>query len=149
MSLDLDGSVVLEFNDDSNRYTFIDGNSAFNLVKLPSRKHPYPIKLRTFVKKNESREETTFFPRMLFLNQFFKSTRMLSEPVMEYSPETWASQASLAGLFEVNPQLGEKYLLVYTSRLDQVKTSMIETEEDIYKVLHVGKGLIELIDDPD
>jgi hypothetical protein len=139
--------LAITINNELNKFNFFDGNSIFALIHLPLPKHPYALHLKSFINSSNPQNLEVFFPRLVFLNRYFKPLRMLSEPMLKYSPETWSSHAYLSGVFHVNPQHNEVYLLIYSSNKDLLRKSEIENQSryHVEKIHHVKKGFVELI----
>gem|GEM_PF-5361043 len=137
--------LAININTKSNSYHFTDGISRFSLIRLPIIKKNYALKLSLIVRnKSRSHEGEVFFPRLVFLDRNFKAIRMVNDPVMEFVPESWSSQASLKGIFRVDIKRGERYLLLYSSRKDLLKKSIIVGKASTERIWHSTLGMLEL-----
>ena len=103
------------FNYLSPTYSFPSGISPYVGVVLPDNPGKLSVRIRSFA--NEA--DTQFiYPTLLFLDINREPTRMVTDAVYRVKPESWKAYASIEGIVQVKPWLGEKYVVVMTTERD-------------------------------
>ena len=103
------------FNYLSPTYAFPSGISPYVGIVLPDTPGQLSVRVRSFADQGQ----TSFvYPTLLFLDGNREPTRMVTDAVYRLKPESWNSYASIEGIVQVKPWLGEKYLVVMTTDRD-------------------------------
>lgn len=146
------GVKVLEFGraehlrvtEDLLPYRFAEGDSRYLIFKLPASRDDYILELRAFVRKYKSEgvSHGVFFPQVITLSKALKPLRIIVNPVLSYSPETWSSYAFLQGVFKVDRSKGqeEEYVLVNTTREQLKLSSQYYSGDELVAIEHMKYG---------
>lgn len=125
-------------------YRFTEGDSRYLIFKLPTSKEDYVLELRAFIRKYKAEgvSHGVFFPQLVTLSKSLKPLRIITNPVLSYSPETWSSYAYLQGVFEVDRTKGqeEEYMLVNTTREQLKLSSQYYVGEQLVAIEHMKYG---------
>lgn len=126
--------------DDASDYPFLSGPSRYRLVRLPeaSRTASLVIRLRSF------HNQGLFVPSVAFLDETMQPVRLVTDLVMEYTPESWHRQGYLQAMVPAFPARGERWLLVYTTPADRQGQTVVETARGPRAIAHQGRGLVSL-----
>lgn len=102
-----------ELNHFSPHFDFPMGKSYYAGFKLPGSKSVYGLRIRSFANKN------VVYPSLLFLDEAKRPTRLVSDAVYKFHPETWSRYAFIEGVVPVRVHQGERYVLVLTTSEDR------------------------------
>lgn len=130
----------VRITEDSPVYDFSSGESAFQLVALPSGEftHGFVTRLRSYAHKG------VFVPTLAFLDRDFRPVRLITDLVMDYYPETWRKRGYLEAWVPVFPGQGERWLLVLTRSEDLRAQTVYDADHGPVAIPHVPYGELGL-----
>jgi hypothetical protein len=79
-------------------------------------------------------------PSLAFLDQDLRPIRLVTDLVMDYSPETWRRRGYLEAWVPVFPGRGERWLMLYTREQDLQAQTVVETKQGPKAIPHVRFG---------
>ncbi|WP_087461316.1 MalM family protein [Oleiphilus messinensis] len=130
-SLSSEREILVEIDDRSNDFNFPSGQSRYELVKIDEaglNTNPL-VRMRTFDQKG------LFYPTIIMLGRSFEPLRMIVYPKLDYHPETWNRYGYMESLFKVNYMNGEKYILVFSRRNEQIYNEAVPDKKGRQKQL--------------
>jgi len=117
-------------------HDFDTGRSPFQLIALPSR-----ASVPAFVARLRSYDHNGLvIPSLAFLDKDLQPVRLVTDLVMDYSPETWRRRGYLEAWVPVFPGQGERWLLLYTREQDLEAQTVVETRQGPKAIPHVRFG---------
>jgi hypothetical protein len=120
----------------SPEHDFDTGRSPFQLIALPARSS-----LPAFVARLRSYDHNGLvIPSLAFLDQDLRPIRLVTDLVMDYSPETWRRRGYLEAWVPVFPGRGERWLMLYTREQDLQAQTVVETKQGPKAIPHVRFG---------
>ncbi|WP_372999593.1 MalM family protein [Marinobacter sp.] len=131
--------VTLE--DGSATHPFLTGNSAYQLIELPDAgKHgSFVMRLRSYARNG------VFVPSLVFLNEQKEPVRLVTDLVMDFTPENWHRRGYLEAWIPAFPAQGERWLVLFTRDEDLNGQTVFETGAGPGKMPHVMQGEIGLM----
>ena len=146
LSFERSEHVIIER--DMTSFRFVDGDSRYQLVRLPVSEENYFIELRSYIRryKHEGVDSGVFFPHLVMLDKQLRPLRVITDAVLAYTPETWSDYGYLQGIFEVDRtnEKEEEYLLVFTTRDSLRQESVYDHPEASIRVKHMRTGSLGL-----
>jgi len=128
-------------------YRFVDGDSRYQLVKLPDFGRDYRVTVKSFVRsyKDEGIKHGAFIPQLVMLDRNKNVRRIISELDSESHAETWSSYGYLKSVIEVQQQQidAEALILVYTRARDLRRVTTIEDSSGRWEIKHMEVGSLE------
>ena len=121
-------------------YPFLSGISPYRLVRLPDATAAASLVLRLRSFANEG----LFIPSAAFLNESLEPVRLVTDLVMEYTPESWHRQGYLQAMLPAFPAGGERWLLLYTTAADLAGQTVVETRRGPRAIPHRRQGLLSV-----
>lgn len=141
---------------DDRPFRFEDGESRYLLLKLPSSRQNYPLRVRSFIRKFDKQQidHGVFLPQLVLLNQDKELVRIIAEPLLQFEAENWVKYGYLEGVFQIDQhiddRLDERYLVVNTTFADLSRVTQVEVEGEPIDIEHMPTGSFEieiLVDD--
>lgn len=141
---------------DDRPFRFEDGDSRYLLLKLPSSRQNYPLRLRSFIRKFDKQqiEHGVFLPQLVLLNEEKELVRVVAAPLLGFEAENWLKYGYLEGVFEVqqhaDARLDERFLVINTTFEDLSRVTQVEVDGEILDIDHMPTGSFEievLVDD--
>ncbi|CAM3531300.1 MalM family protein [Parendozoicomonas haliclonae] len=109
------------FNSLSPSYAFPSGLSPYIGFVLPSDPGRLSVRIRSFAQADSP---DFIYPTLLFLDAHREPVRMVTDAVYRLKPESWNSYASIEGVVQVKPWLGERYLVIMTTSKDRQQQTL-------------------------
>ncbi len=121
-------------------YAFLSGTSPYRLVRLPdpAESASLVMRLRSF------NTQGLFVPSAAFLDGSLQPVRLVTDLVMDYTPESWHRQGYLEALLPAFPARGERWLLLYTTAADLQGQTVVETSQGPRAIPHRQQGLLSV-----
>ena len=148
LPLRLDKGLHVPLDRDDFSYRFADGDSRYQLVRLPDVRKNYLLTIKTFVRsyKKLGIDHGAFIPQVVLLDRDKRVTRILSQLSSDSHAETWSTYGYLKSVIEV--EQGEidydAFLLVYTRASDLRQVSTIEDSSGAWEIKHMEIGSLEV-----
>lgn len=137
-------SEHLRVLEESMPYRFNEGDSRYLIFKLPDSKENFAIQLRAFIKEfgNQDIEHGVFYPQIVMLDINLQPLRIIANPVLEFTPESWSNYGFLQGVFEVDrtEDREEVYVLLNTTKDALNKLSQYDYDEGRIVIQHMKYG---------
>lgn len=124
----------------AREFSFESGPSPYRLVRLPEATESASLVLRLRSFNNDG----LFVPSVAFLNESLEPERLVTDLVMEYTPESWHRQGYLEAMIPAFPSQGERWLLIYTTRSDLDGQTVVETNRGPRAIPHLRRGLLSI-----
>ncbi|MBR9870157.1 MAG: hypothetical protein GYB26_03355 [Gammaproteobacteria bacterium] len=126
----------VQMNDNSPRHRFSSGESPFQLIALPSSvaNSGFVMRLRAYD------HHGVFVPSLAFLDREFQVVRVVTDLVMDYTPENWHRRGYLEAWVPAFPGQGERWLVIYTRSQDLKAQTVITTDSGPQAIPHTEKG---------
>ncbi len=126
----------VQMDGNSPNHRFSSGESPFQLIALPLSvsNSGFVMRLRAYD------HHGVFVPSLAFLNREFQVVRMVTDLVMDYTPENWHRRGYLEAWVPALPDQGERWLVLYTRSQDLGKQTVIATESGPKAIPHTGTG---------
>lgn len=125
-------------------YRFHEGDSRYLIFKLPDSAENFAIQLRAFIKEFRGLDidHGVFYPQIVMLDINLQPLRIIANPVLEFTPESWSNYGYLQGVFEVDRTEGreEVYALLNTTRDALKKASQYDYEAGRITIRHMKFG---------
>ena len=138
VELDQGDGNLLEVNEKDYAHEFGIGHSLLRIVKLPATDEVQTLRIRTYAGPK------VFYPSILVLDEEYQPQRFLQDIVYVYEPENWFRYGYLEGYFKVDSQKS-KYLVIFTTKKDERKLTVVEGIEEKPIVLHHdNQGILHL-----
>lgn len=130
----------VEFQPDTPVHSFFSGSSAYRLVRLPdpAETRSLIIRIRSFAQNG------ILVPSVAFLDESLRPLRLVTDMIMDFTPESWHRQAYLEAHVPAFPERRERWLLIYTRDEDLAGQTVIETRRGPKALHHRDQGLISL-----
>lgn len=148
LSLRLDKGLHVPLDRDDFSYRFADGDSRYQLVRLPDVRKNYLLTIKTFVRsyKKLGIDHGAFIPQIVLLDREKRVTRILSQLSSDSHAETWSSYGYLKSVIEVEQSEidYDAFLLVYTRASDLRRVSTIEDSSGAWEIKHMEIGSLEV-----
>ena len=131
----------VSFSDDSAVHTFLTGTSPYQLIKLPDADEHSSllIRLRSYAK------DGVFVPSLVFLDEEMAPLRLVTDLVMDFTPENWHRRGYLEAWVPAFPGQQERWLVLFTRDDDLKSQTVIETRTGPLKIPHIRHGEIGLM----
>ncbi|WP_088828212.1 MalM family protein [Marinobacter sp. es.048] len=128
-------------SDGSETHPFLTGTSPYQLIALPDAdKHAsLVIRLHSYAK------DGVFVPSLVFLDQKMAPLRLVTDLVMDFTPENWHRRGYLEAWVPAFPGQGERWLVLFTREQDLEGQTVIETRVGPQKIPHIRHGEIGLM----
>lgn len=128
-------------SDGSVTHPFLTGTSPYQLIALPDAdKHAsLVIRLRSYAKHG------VFVPSLVFLDEKMAPLRLVTDLVMDFTPENWHRRGYLEAWVPAFPHQGERWLVLFTRDQDLAGQTVIETRAGPQKIPHIRRGEIGLM----
>ncbi|MBL3825375.1 hypothetical protein JHD60_11435 [Marinobacter sp. MW3] len=128
-------------SDGSVTHPFLTGTSPYQLVELPDAdKHAsLVIRLRSYAK------DGVFVPSLVFLDETMAPLRLVTDLVMDFTPENWHRRGYLEAWVPAFPRQGERWLVLFTREQDLEGQTVMETGDGPRKIPHIRRGEIGLM----
>ncbi|PAU81280.1 hypothetical protein CK501_06935 [Halovibrio salipaludis] len=143
LQLEPERTLPVDLGEAADVYRFATGTSRFALVRLPPEPEQSLLRIRSFI-----RDGGFFLPNAVFLDGGFRPVRMVTDIVMEYSPETWRRYGHMEARLALKPDSGERWLVVFTRPEDLESGTMVGEEGRRRRLTHepVGSLSLRLVD---
>lgn len=130
----------ISMDKDAPMHEFLTGTSPYQLVRLPPEGHndAFIFRLRSYAR------EGVFVPSAVFLDAQMMPVRLVTDLVMEYTPENWHRRGYLQAWIPAFPGRGEHWLLLFTRQDALDGQTVVETRSGPRKIPHVTVGEIGL-----
>lgn len=117
-------------------HDFNSGRSPFQLIALPpaTSAPAFVARLRSYAHNG------VVVPSLAFLDRDFRPVRLVTDMVLDYTPETWRQRGYLEAWVPVFPGQGERWLVVFTKAQDLDGQTVIETRDGPKAISHVRFG---------
>ncbi len=135
---------------DDAPFRFEDGDSRYLLLKLPSSRRNYPMRLRSFVRSFDEQgiSHGVFLPQIVFLNEEKQPVRILAEPLLRFEEENWVKYGYLEGVFQVEQNaddaLDERFVLINSTFSSRSRVTEVEEEGRDVAIKHMPVGSFEI-----
>ncbi|WP_296930982.1 MalM family protein [uncultured Marinobacter sp.] len=128
-------------SDDSATHPFLSGTSPYQLIALPGADEhaSLVIRLRSYAKNG------VFVPSLAFLDETMAPLRLVTDLVMDFTPENWHRRGYLEAWVPAFPGQGERWLVVFTREEDLKGQTVTETSTGPRKIPHIRRGEIGLM----
>lgn len=128
-------------SDASETHPFLTGTSTYQLISLPdANKHrSLVIRLRSYAK------DGVFVPSLVFLDENMAPLRLVTDLVMDFTPENWHRRGFLEAWVPAFPGQGERWLVLFTREQDLEGQTVVETRAGPRKIPHIRGGEIGLM----
>jgi hypothetical protein len=131
----------VNFTDGSATHPFLTGTSPYQLIELPDADQhaSLVIRLRSYAKGG------VFVPSLVFLDETMAPLRLVTDLVMDFTPENWHRRGYLEAWVPAFPGQGERWLVVFTREEDLKGQTVTETSAGLRKISHIRRGEIGLM----
>ncbi len=121
-------------------HPFSTGDSPYRLVRLPSAKthNDFILHLRSFA------NDGVFVPSVAFLDASFEPSRIVTDLVAEFVPESWHSLGYLHAYIPVFPGRGERWMVIFTRDDDLAGQTVFEGKYGPEAIPHTRTGELGL-----
>ncbi|MFO8140609.1 MAG: MalM family protein [Marinobacter sp.] len=119
---------------ESSEHDFSSGRSPFQLIALPADASAFVARLRSYAHNG------LVVPSLAFLDEDLRPVRLVTDLVLDYTPETWRQRGYLEAWLPVFPDQGERWLIVFTKVQDLQGQTVIETRHGPKAIPHVRFG---------
>lgn len=121
---------------ESPEHDFSSGRSPFQLIALPADASApaFVARLRSYAHNG------LVVPSLAFLDEELRPVRLVTDLVLDYTPETWRQRGYLEAWLPVFPDQGERWLIVFTKVQDLQGQTVIETRHGPKAIPHVRFG---------
>lgn len=137
--LEPERTLPVSLTDEAGVYDFSTGKSRFSLVRLPQAPEQSLLRVRSFI-----RNGGFLVPNAVFLDGGFRPVRMVTDMVMEYSPETWRRYGYMAARLAMRPESGERWLVLFTRFDDLESSTEVGKEQQRRRLTHEPAGSLSL-----
>lgn len=127
--------------DSSATHPFLTGPSPFQLIALPDgdRHGSFVMRLRSYAQNG------VFVPSVVFLDEQMAPLRLVTDLVMNFTPENWHRRGYLEAWIPAFPGHNERWMVLFTRDEDLEGQTVIETRAGPRKIPHVSQGEIGLM----
>jgi hypothetical protein len=131
----------ISLSDDSATHPFLTGTSPYQLIELPDAgaHRSLVIRLRSYAK------DGVFVPSLVFLDESMAPLRLVTDLVMDFTPENWHRRGYLEAWVPAFPGQDERWLVLFTRDEDLNGQTVIETPAGPRKIPHIRHGEIGLM----
>ncbi|MFV8571250.1 MalM family protein [Marinobacter sp. SBS5] len=131
----------VQMGDETPRHPFSSGESPFQLVALPlgAAKSGFVMRLRAYD------HHGVFVPSLAFLDREFGVVRIVTDLVMDYTPENWHRRGYFEAWVPAFPGQGERWLVLYTRWQDLEAQTVIDTDSGPKAIPHNEKGELGIV----
>ncbi|GGC74158.1 MalM family protein [Marinobacter halophilus] len=127
---------AVRLEQESSEHDFSSGRSPFQLIALPA-----DVSAPAFVARLRSYAHNGLVvPSLAFLDEDLRPVRLVTDLVLDYTPETWRQRGYLEAWVPVFPGQGERWLIVFTKAQDLQGQTVIETRHGPKTIPHVRFG---------
>jgi hypothetical protein len=128
-------------SDEASTHPFLTGNSPYQLIALPDpdKHRSLVIRLRSYAR------DGVFVPSLVFLDEKMAPLRLVTDLVMDFTPENWHRRGYLEAWVPAFPGQGERWLVLFTREQDLKGQTVIETRFGPQKIPHIRRGEIGLM----
>jgi hypothetical protein len=128
-------------SDRSATHPFLTGTSPYQLIALPyPDKHgSLVIRLRSYARNG------VVVPSLVFLDEKMAPLRLVTDLVVDFTPENWHRRGYLEAWVPAFPGQGERWLVLFTREQDLEGQTVIETRTGPEKIPHIRHGEIGLM----
>jgi hypothetical protein len=148
LELSLEQSAYVDLPRDKFSYRFVDGDSRYGVVRLPSLNKKYLLMIKSFVRRFEDRgiDNGAFIPQIVVLDGEKRVKRIISNLSMQANEETWRSYGFLKAVIDVDQTEidADRFLLIYTSRDDLRRYTVIDDAQNPWQIKHMEVGAVEV-----
>jgi hypothetical protein len=141
--LTFERSEHLKIERESLPYRFNEGDSRYLIFKLPDSLENFALQLRAFIRrfKDQKIAHGVFYPQLVMLDATLRPLRIIADPILDYTPETWSNYGYLQGVFEIDRKEGseEVYVMLNTTKDHLRKVSLYEAEGGV-EIRHMRYG---------
>ncbi|MBU2955440.1 MalM family protein, partial [Marinobacter sp. F3R08] len=129
------------FSTNSTTHSFLTGLSPYQLIALPDpdQHGSLVIRLRTYENSG------VVVPSLVFLDEDMTPLRLVTDLVMEFTPESWHRRGYLEAWVPAFPGHGERWLVLFTRDEDLKNQTVIGTQANPSKIPHIRHGEIGLM----
>ncbi|WP_372964595.1 MalM family protein [Marinobacter sp.] len=126
----------VRIDSDTTRHEFSSGESPFQLIALPSGtiKPGFVMRIRAY------NHQGVFIPSLAFLDREFRVVRVVTDLVMDYTPENWRRRGFFEAWVPAFPGQGERWMIVYTRSEDLAGQTVIDTDYGPQAITHKAEG---------
>ncbi|MDP4546587.1 MalM family protein [Marinobacter sp. MDS2] len=126
----------VQMDSDTPRHLFNSGESPYQLIALPlsAAKSGFVMRLRAYD------HHGVFVPSLAFLDRDFRVVRVVTDLVMDYTPENWHRRGYLEAWVPALPGQGERWLVLYTRSRDSEGQTVITTDAGPKAIAHADTG---------
>ncbi len=126
-------------DEDTAVHRFSSGRSRFALVRLPGDGAHSLLRVRSYI-----REGGFFFPNAVFLDGGFQPLRLVTDLVLEYSPETWRRYGYMEARLPLRPDSGERWVVLFSRAADLETSTAVGGEGRRTRLNHREQGSLAL-----
>ncbi|MEQ6885153.1 MalM family protein [Salicola sp. Rm-C-2C1-2] len=137
--LEPERTLPVNLGEETRVHRFSTGKSRFCLVRLPEEPERSLIRIRSFV-----RNGGYLVPSAVFLNGGFQPVRIVTDLVMEYSPETWRRYGHMSARLAIRPKSDERWLVLFTRSDDLESSTEVGKEGQRHRLTHESAGSLSL-----
>lgn len=138
LALPADRRFEVTVTDRSPVHRFDTGTSPYRLVRLPKGGGAYDLQVRSFI------HHGVFVPSLVFLSDKFRISRVVTDMVFDYVPETWYRYGFLHARVAVHPGKSERWLLIYTRKQDLKDETVVDRGGRTLSIPHKATGSLGL-----
>lgn len=132
-------SLSLSLGKEASTHRFSTGESRFALVRLPDESSRTLLRVRSFVRDNGF-----FAPSAVFLDGRFRPLRLVTDLVLEYTPETWRRYGTMAARLALRPDAGERWVVLFTRNADLETSTAVGEKGRRSRLTHKAGGSLAL-----
>lgn len=133
-------SLSLDLGEEATSHRFASGESRFALIRLPEGdSNRSLLRVRSFIRDNGF-----FVPSAVFLDGQFQPLRLVTDLVLEHSPETWRSYGHMEARIALRPDAGERWVVLFTQSSDLETSTEVDGEEGRSRLTHRARGSLAL-----
>lgn len=131
----------ITLSDASATHPFLTGVSPYQLISLPdAEKHASLVmRLRSYAK------DGVFVPSLVFLDETLAPLRLVTDLVMDFTPENWHRRGYLEAWVPAFPGQGERWLVLFTREQDLEGQTVVENAAGPRRIPHIRRGEIGLM----
>ncbi|WP_323750649.1 MalM family protein [Marinobacter sp.] len=131
----------IQIDGEAPRHQFSSGESPFQLIALlfDSAKSGFVMRLRAYD------HQGVFVPSLAFLDRDFGVVRIVTDLVMDYTPENWHRRGYVEAWVPVFSGQGERWLVLYTRSQDLEGQTVVATDTGPKVIPHNEKGELGIV----
>jgi len=125
----------------SPTHPFLTGSSPYQLIALADADEhgSFVMRLRSYANNG------VFVPSVVFLDERMAPLRLVTDLVMDFTPENWHRRAYLEAWIPAFPGQNERWMVLFTRDEDLKGQTVIETPSGPMKIPHATEGEIGLM----